>query len=376
MGSFGITGWHDKAAATGPGVTIGRSGASIGSVSFIDQDYWPLNTCLYVKDFHGNNPRFAYYLLQTLDLAHFNSGSAQPSLNRNYIHPLPLSFPGRPKQDAIVAVLGALDDKIELNRRMNETMEAIARAIFRDWFVDFGPTRAKMEGREPYLAPDLWELFPDRLEHDGVPQDWRFSTVGQRFDVKIGRTPPRKESWHFTSGDHGVPWLSIRDLGERGVFVNGASEGLTPESVANCRVPIVKVGTVLVSFKLTVGRVAIANVPMATNEAIAHLNAGEDSPSAYFTYCWMSEFDYQRLGSTSSIATAVNSKMIREMEFPRFPPELEDQFALLAEPIFERIRENTLENLTLARTRDLLLPKLMSGEITLTDAEQAAGGVA
>lgn len=160
MGSFGITGRHNKAGCKGPGVTVGRSGASAGVVSYIEQDYWPLNTCLYIRDLKGNHQRITYYLLKTFDLASLNSGSAQPSLNRNFVHPVPAAFPDPTEQAAIASVLGALDDKIELNRRMNETLEATAWTVFKDWFVDFGPTRAKQQGRAPYLAPDLWSLFP------------------------------------------------------------------------------------------------------------------------------------------------------------------------------------------------------------------------
>ena len=139
MGSFGVTGWHNEARAQGPGVTIGRSGAAIGVISFIREDYWPLNTCLYVTDFQGNDPRFCYYWLSTLDLANYNSGSAQPSLNRNYIYGMPVRVPEPAEQRAIAHILGRLDDRIELNRRMNETLEPMARALFQSWFVDFDP---------------------------------------------------------------------------------------------------------------------------------------------------------------------------------------------------------------------------------------------
>jgi len=296
----------------------------------------------------------------------------------------PLYIPSLSEQQAIASVLGALDDKIELNRRMNETLEAMARAIFKDWFVDFGPTRAKMAmrgedpqnenvARTPYLAPDVWSLFPDRLDADGKPEGWGYSTVGERFDVKIGRTPPRIEGWHFTEGSSGVPWLSIRDLAQCGAYVHETSEGLTEQSVKDCRVPVAAKDTVLVSFKLTVGRVAIAERSMATNEAIAHLNPIEGSPSSYFAYCWMKGFDYTTLGSTSSIATAVNSKSIKGMRFPEVGKQLENHFALFTEPLFKMLLNNSREARTLAQTRDLLLPKLMSGEVRVKDAERQVG---
>lgn len=209
MGSFGVTGRHDTAACKGPGVTVGRSGASVGTVAYISEDYWPLNTCLYVRDFHGNDPLFCYYFLKTIDLASHNSGSAQPSLNRNFVHPLPVRFPDPDEQRAIAATLGALDDKIELNRKMNATLEAMARALFRDWFVDFGPTRAKMEGREPYLSPDLWALFPDRLDDEGRPEGWELRSIYDFANVVYGAPFASKQ---FNSDGAGFPLIRIRDL--------------------------------------------------------------------------------------------------------------------------------------------------------------------
>jgi len=187
MGSFGRTGWHDEAKAKGPGVTIGRSRASIGVVSYVEKDYWPLNTSLYVTDFLGNNPRFCFYWLHHLNLARYNSGSAQPSLNRNYIYGMSVSVPEPDEQHTIAHILGTLDDKIELNRRMNETLEEIAQTIFKSWFVNFDPVRAKASG-EPTnsichrLGPtsDLLALFPDSFKESDlgkIPSGWQVGTL-------------------------------------------------------------------------------------------------------------------------------------------------------------------------------------------------------
>ena len=170
LGSFGVTGYHNEAKAKGPGVTVGRSGASFGVVSYSPIDYWPLNTALYVTDFHGNDESFAYYFLTSIDFTPYNSGSAQPSLNRNYIHPMPVKIPPRPEQSAIAHILGSLDDKIELNRQMNATLEAIARAIFKSWFVDFDPVRAKQGDRDTSLLPDLLDRFPDKFAESKLGQ--------------------------------------------------------------------------------------------------------------------------------------------------------------------------------------------------------------
>lgn len=142
VGSAGINGSHNKFLARGPGVVIGRSGASAGAVTFVKKDFWPHNTALYVTDFRGNNPRFIFYLLKTLGLSSHAGGSAQPSLNRNHLATLQLKLPLRCEQDVIAELLGALDDKIELNCRVVETLEAMAQALFKSWFVDFDPVRA------------------------------------------------------------------------------------------------------------------------------------------------------------------------------------------------------------------------------------------
>lgn len=130
VGSFGVTGRHDVAKYSGPGVTIGRSGASIGVASYIDGAFWPLNTALFVKDFKGNDPRWVYYLLDSIDFTAYNSGSAQPSLNRNYLALIDVNLPPHAEQRAIAATLGALDDKIESNRRAIALIDELVRARF------------------------------------------------------------------------------------------------------------------------------------------------------------------------------------------------------------------------------------------------------
>ncbi len=176
LGSFGITGYHNVARVKGPGLTVGRSGGSFGVVVFSAKDFWPLNTTLFVTDFHGNDVRFAYYFLKSIDFKRYDSGSAQPSLNRNYIRSIRLKVPPLSEQRAIGGILGALDDKIELNRRMNETLEAMARAIFESWFVDFDPVRGKAEGRQLCrMSAETAALFPDSFQDSPlgkIPSGW------------------------------------------------------------------------------------------------------------------------------------------------------------------------------------------------------------
>ena len=159
------------------------------------------------------DPSFVYYNLSVRkeEIRSAASGSAQPIMNKSTFGRLRISVPDKTKQTAIASVLGSLDDKIDLNRRMNETLEAMARAIFKDWFVDFGPTRAKMDGRAPYLAPDLWSLFPDRLDDDGKPEGWCPASAYRFADVVYGA--PFASSYFNTEG-RGLALIRIRDLAD------------------------------------------------------------------------------------------------------------------------------------------------------------------
>ena len=184
ISSGGVSSYHDTPAARGPGVVLGRKGV-VGSVYFVPSDYWPHDTTLWVKDFHGNDARFVYYFFRWIAprIATMDVGSANPTLNRNHVHPIAVRWPPPPQQRAIAGILGALDDRIELNRRSNETLEAMARAIFKSWFVDLDPVRTKAKGRQPAgMDAETAALFPDSFEGSGraaTPLGWRTRTVSE-----------------------------------------------------------------------------------------------------------------------------------------------------------------------------------------------------
>ena len=334
-------------------------------MSYIERDYWPLNTCLYAKDFHGNNPRFAYYLISTLDLAHYNSGSAQPSLNRNYIRPIPLAFPLREEQDQIVELLGALDDMIELNRRMNETLEAMARAIFKDWFVDFGPTRAKMEGRAPYLAPELWDLFPNALDHDDRPVGWTEASIYEFSEVVYGAPFASKQ---FNSENIGVPLIRIRDLATH-------APGVSTEQVH-------KKGHMIEPGDIVVGmdgefRLYIWKGPKAwLNQRVCHFEPKPGIPKPFLAEALKEPLAFFERGKVGTTVIHLGKSDIDTFKLTHPGDGVLGAFATIVEPLLERTVTNVLESRTLAQTRDLLLPKLMSGEIRLAEAVKGLEAVA
>lgn len=321
-----------------------------------------------------------------------------PSINTKILSDVPIYFPRLDQQRHTAKLLASFDDKIEINCRINQTLEAIAQAIFKSWFVDFDPVKAKIaaieQGEDPLRAAmgaisgktdaeldqmprEQYDqlaataaLFPDEMEESdlgGIPNGWAFQAADLLAEVGIGKTPPRKEPQWFTEGEGDWRWVSIRDMGVGGVFQQRSSEFLTSEAVSRFNVRVVPDRTVLLSFKLTIGRVALTDGPMVTNEAIAHFKLPADAAiSSEYLYLYLKSFDYSMLGSTSSIADAVNSKTIREMPVVVASRPVIDRFTRSVASIFMEMKNRQNEITSLCATRDALLPKLLSGEIEVS----------
>jgi len=241
--------------------------------------------------------------------------------------------------------LEAFDDLIENNQKQIKLLEEAAQRLYKEWFVDL-----RFPGYE------------DVDVVDGVPEGWSKGKAENFFNITIGKTPPRAEKQWFVKNNIGVPWVSISDMGNAGVYVFETSEDLTQEAVKKYNMKVVPSGTIFVSFKLTVGRVSIATKNMCTNEAIAHFYIDDDSKQAY-TYCYLNNFEYDTLGNTSSISKAINSKIIKAMPFV-MPDEVTIlAFDRLVAPILKTIKNKLEVCIKLKEARDRLLPKLMSGEI-------------
>lgn len=281
-----------------------------------------------------------------------------------------LPIPPLADQQPIAEILSALDDKIELNRRMNETLEASARALFRDWFVDFGPTRAKTEGRPAYLAPDLWSLFPDRLGDDGVPEGWEWSTIGEEVEAVGGSTPSTKEAAFW---DGGIAWTTPKDLSDLGspILVDTART-ISEAGLRTISSGLLPAGTVLMSSRAPVGYLAITNVPLAVNQGYIAMKCS-GRVSNWGAYLWA----HQNMDAIISNANGSTFQEISKKNFRPLPILIADEathsaFDSLVGPMFEQITANVIEARTLAVTRDALLPRLMSGELRVRDAEALA----
>jgi len=292
-------------------------------------------------------------------------GATMPNLNEGIIKRFPLSIPALREQDKISSLLSALEDKIELNQRMNETLEAVARAIFKDWFVDFGPTRAKAEGREPYLAPEVWGLFPDALDDTDVPTGWRLGTVGDYFHLTMGQSPPGNT---YNDDGEGLPFFQGRtDFGFR-----------YPENRKFCSAPsrIAEQDDTLVSVRAPVGDINMAWEKCCAGRGIAALRHKSGSRSFTYYSAWAIQQELKQYEHTGTVFGAINKKQFEALTVVEPTAEIVSLFENDVGALDERIRENVSESRTLISTRDLLLPKLMSGEIRLAEAEKVVEAVA
>lgn len=262
-----------------------------------------------------------------------------------------IKLPPLDDQRRIASILSSLDRKIELNNKINADLEKMAQAIFKNWFVDFEPFKG---GK-----------FVDS-ELGMIPEGWKVGRADDFYQINIGKTPPRKENKWFSTNPADKIWVSIANMGNSGIFISDSSEYLTKEAVDRHNIIMVPRNTILLSFKLTVGRVAIADKELTTNEAIARFILSDDKYMEYL-YLYLKNFDYNSLGSTSSIATAVNSKTIKGMQMLQPSDKIIDAFHIQVNPIFEKIRSLTKENSRLSLLRDTLLPRLMSGELEVPE---------
>lgn len=365
MGSAGQNGFHDTALAKGPGIVVGRSGASFGQVHFSPVDYWPHNTALYVTDFKGNDERFAFFLLKAIDFSGYNSGSAQPSLNRNFIYSIPVRIPPLAEQKAIAHILGTLDDKIESNRRMNATLEAMARALFQSWFVDFDPVRSKLADRQPpNLDPATAAFFPDSFQDSElghIPKGWEVCSLANKIELLSGGTPKTSEP-DYWDGD--IPWYSVKDApSETDVWVIQTEKQVTKLGIQNSAAQILPEGTTIISARGTVGKLALVGTPVAMNQSCYGVRGVKDYAD-YFT-CFalrQATADLQQR-THGSVFDTITRQTFETLDCIFPPAPLTQAFDRTVAPLLAQIRANLHQSRTLATLRDTLLPKLLSGEL-------------
>lgn len=336
-----------------------------------------MNTTLYVRDFKGNDPKFIYYFLSTLNWIEFNDKSSVPGINRNHVHEATVRVPSDvSEQRRIAYILSILDDKIELNRRMNETLEQMAQAIFKDWFVDFGPVRRKQEGasdpiaimgglvQNPARAAELAALFPEAFGDGGLPEGWMHSTLDSIASLN-------DESWKTSNHPEVVEYV---DLSNTKWGVIESSETFSwKDAPSRARRVAKPLDTIIGTVRPGNGSYAfISQEGYTVSTGFAVLRPLKP---AYADVLYIAASRHENIRRLANLAEghggaypAVNPSVVAATEFP-FPGErVLVNFGAIARPLREKIEQAKSENQNLAETRDYLLPKLMSGEVRVREA--------
>ena len=358
ISSSGINSFHNIAKVNGPGVIIGRKG-SLGTVFYIEEDYWPHDTTLWVKDFHSNFPKFTYYFLSTLNLAQFDAGASNPTLNRNHVHLLTVYWPPLPTQRKIATVLSAYDDLIENNTHRIAILEEMAQALYREWFVHFR-----------YLGHEKNGTVESALGM--IPNGWEVKSIGDVVITLGGGTPSTINPEYWDDGN--VIWYSPTDLTSSGkMFITDSAKKITKMGLQQSSARLFPAYSVMMTSRATIGVVAINTKQACTNQGFITC-IPKASLSAYQMYFWLVENKEKII----SIASGATFKEINRTTFRGLPivipnASISQQFNEMVSPVCKQIENLITKNANLRRTRNLLLPRLISGEVDVEGLDIETG---
>jgi len=369
VASTSVQGFHDEYKVQTPGVVTGRSG-SLGQVLFIEQPFWPLNTTLWVKDFKGNNPRYVYYHLQTLGLEHYNSGAGVPTLNRNHLNEIEVEVHVIESQQKIAAILSTYDDLIENNLRRIKILEEMAQNLYREWFVKFrfpGHEQVRMIDSPRGKIPEKWEVVQLR----------DFASIDKGISYKGS----------FLTDD-GLPMVNLKCISSGGGFRHAGTKPYSGDHKPRHRVipgDLVFANTDLTQAGNIIGSPAI--VPRRgfkkgglASHHICIVRPMKQSPlnQIFLFHLFQSGGfrDYAKSHASGTTVLGFRSDDALNFSFPMPPTQIKENFETIARNKFQLCESLMDRNLALRQTRDLLLPKLISGELDVSELDIDIGEAA
>jgi type I restriction enzyme, S subunit len=361
-------------------VILGRKGMGNLGVEWCDSDFWVIDTAYYVRPLTSElDLRYFYYLVKYVGLNHLKDGTSNPSLTREAFGAQLLPFPSRAEQQAVAAVLKALDDKIDLNRRMNQTLEATAQTLFKSWFVDFDPVRAKAEGQTPAgLSAEIADVFPASFEDSAlgpIPSGWRVKPIGDVVRVVGGSTPSTTEPSYWEGGQHA--WATPKDLSRlTSPVLLDTERKITDAGLRQIASGLLPKGIVLLSSRAPIGYLAIAEVPTAVNQGFIAMPCEGDLSNHYILQWLREKIEFIKGRANGTTFLEVSKTNFRPIPVVVPPRGVTDVFTRKAAVLHQRVVANLRESRTLATLRDTLLPKLLSGEVRVREAEKLVAAVA
>ncbi|AXF55035.1 restriction endonuclease subunit S [Salicibibacter kimchii] len=352
-GTNGQIGYNENYLCEGPGIIIGRKGAYRG-VHYSPEDFYVIDTAFYLNMLSENiDWKWAYYELLTKDINSMDSGSAIPSTSRSDFYELPLTLPPLKYQKIVSNILSSLDDKIELNRKMNETLEEMAMTLYKHWFVDFGPFQ---DGE-----------FVDS-ELGRIPKGWEVGKLQELYTTSAGGTPSRKTKSYYQNGT--INWLKTKELNDN--FIINTEEKITEEAVQKSSAKLFRENTVIIAmYGATVGQLGILASESTTNQACCALLKKYENVDPYIGYLHL-KYNRENIINLANGGAQqnINQRIIKQ--YPIIIPPIDEliEFNHTVKTLFELKREHEFQIITLTQARDYLLPSLISGEIDLSEAKE------
>ncbi|MGZ8159865.1 MAG: restriction endonuclease subunit S [Methylobacter sp.] len=354
-------------------LAISKSG-TIGRIGIL-KDYMCGNRAVInIKPNKSCDFRFIFYtlLLNRAKIETLAEGSVQKNLYVSSLGNLEIELPSLEEQLNISSVLGALDDRIALLRETNTTLEAIAQALFKSWFVDFDPVYAKQQGREPEgMDAETAALFPDNFKESELglaPSGWRAVPVGEVIKIVGGGTPNTKEAEYWEPAE--FAWTTPKDLsGLQSPVLLKTERLLSAKGVSKVSSGLLPMGALLLSSRAPIGYLAIAQIPLAINQGYIAILPSSQLPPLYMYFWCKQNMEVIKSRSNGSTFMEISKKAFRPIPALVPPVELLAGFLDVANPIFARMAENEKQAQTLTTLRDTLLPRLISGQLRLPDAK-------
>ena len=368
IGANGILGYTNKATYNDKVTLVTCRGSNCGMLQRTNGPTWISNNAMACVPKEGTDSRYIYYVLKEANFRDVITGSAQPQITTGHLNSKVVVInPDVKEQKRIAGILGALDDKIELNRKMNETLEQMASALFKSWFVDFDTVHTKAAGRQPTsIDKATADLFPDSFmdsELGKIPRGWTSAPVGETVDCQGGATPSTSEAKYWEGGTH--HWTTPKDFSSlESHFLLDTDRKLTDAGISKISSGLLPAGTLLLSSRAPIGYIAIATMPVAINQGFIALKCN-NTASNFFMLNWcksnMAEIESRATGTTFPEISKLNFRPILVCLPPK---EVMTAFTDRVTPLYAQVVLNLRQSRSLSAIRDALLPGLLSGNIS------------
>ena len=407
-GSNGIVGYHNTPYAANWGVIIGRKG-SVGSIHLSKNEFWPIDTTFYMVKESIEELYFAYFLLKSLHLEQMNSDSAVPGLNRDNAHALPIRIPeNEDDRKSLGDWIIKFEEKIELNTQINQTLEQIAQALFKSWFVDFDPVKAKIDvleaggtaeaaelaamgtiaAKSPEQLADMQQsqpeayqqlaqtaaLFPATMQDSElgeIPKGWTKSTIGEEVYISGGGTPSTSTIDFWKNGS--INWTTPKDLSRlRYKVLTSTERQITEAGLKKISSGLLPVNTILMSSRAPVGYLAIAKIPVAINQGYIAMQPKKNLSPEFILQWATANIDEIKQRSSGTTFTEISKKNFKPIPIVVPDEKLTKKYSTYAKDIYEKIHAAIEETRALSSIRDTLLPKLLSGQIDLSSINKSS----